>query len=259
MPSPSMSAADRQPPQAWGAGAHRIVPHDGAGVRLRLVSMVQPPILLDDGFPRSSGLWVSSNLLLPGCESALTQRHMAVQGLLVRLEALAGQEGRELNRTLRLFSDNRLSQVHANSADFERLSAPSGLSGPAVPPVCGDAIACIDEEREWLLVDAQKGFHPGGMAPSAALIASIVRLAEVPVHARRRLVDAGDPAGTIEAARPLVLEAARALVQQGLGDTKVQLSAQAIALGEHLSPAHLIQWLLTDAALPFRDQALPTT
>lgn len=59
---------------------------------------------------------------------------MAVQGLLVRLEALAGQEGRELNRTLRLFSDNRLSQVHANSADFERLSAPSGLSGPAAHP-----------------------------------------------------------------------------------------------------------------------------
>ncbi|WCM87876.1 hypothetical protein [Acidovorax sp. NCPPB 3576] len=258
MPSTSMSASAKQPPQAWGAGAHRIVPHEGVGVRLRLVSMVQPPIFLDDGFPRSSGLWVSSNLLLPGCESALTQRHMAVQGLLVRLEALAGQEGRTLNRTLRLFSDNRLSQVHASSADFERLSAPSGLSGPAGPAASGTETACIDEEREWLLVDAQKGFHPGGVAPSAALIAALVRLAEVPVHARRRLVDAGDPAGTIEAAKPLVLEAARALAQQGLGDTKVQLSAQAIALAEHLSPAHLIQWLLTDAALPFRDRTLPT-
>jgi len=258
MPSPSLRAAT-PPPQAWGAGAHRIVPHGGVGVRLRLVSMVQPPIFLDDGFPRSSGLWVSSNLLLPGCESALTQRHMALQGMLVRLETLAGEEGRSLNRALRLLSDNQLSQVHANSADFERLRLPCATAGGGAGDAAhaDAAIACIDEEREWLLVDAQQGFQPGSVAPSPALIASLVRLAEVPAHARRKLVDAGDPAENIESAKPLVLEAARALAQQGLGDTKVQLSAQAIALADHLSPAHLIQWLLTDAALPFRDKALP--
>ncbi|GKT20978.1 hypothetical protein [Acidovorax sp. SUPP3334] len=255
MPSPSLRAAT-PPPQAWGAGAHRIVPNGGVGVRLRLVSMVQPPIFLDDGFPRSSGLWVSSNLLLPGCESALTQRHMALQGLLVRLETLAGEEGRSLNRALRLLSDNQLSQVHANSADFERLRLPAAAAGDTAHGSA--AIACIDEEREWLLVDAQQGFQPGSVSPSPALIASLVRLAEVPAHARRKLVDAGDPAGNIESAKPLVLEAARAFAQQGLGDTKVQLSAQALALADQLSPVHLIQWLLTDAALPFRDKALPT-
>ncbi|RAR72715.1 hypothetical protein AX018_10778 [Paracidovorax anthurii] len=233
------------PSSAWRSGASRLVSRSGGpGVQLRLLSLVDPPVLLDDGFPQTSGLWVSSHLRFAGGVTSLTRLHLALQGLLLRLETLAGPGCTALNTTLRLLVDSRLTHVYASSVDFQRLTGQFSPAGSRDPSVVG-----IDEMQEWLVVDAQQSFE--NAAPSAALISSLVRMAEVPGTARRRPLMPGDATdAALGTSHALMLETARALAQRSLGDTAVALSQPAMDLAARLGPAPLLHWLLTDLPIP---------
>ncbi|SFD78299.1 hypothetical protein [Paracidovorax konjaci] len=242
-PSPSPAA-----PVAWRSGASRLVSRAGLpGVQLQLLSLVDPPVLLDDGFPQTSGLWVSSHLRFTGGAASLTRLHLALQGLLLRLETLAGPGCTAMNHTLRMLVDNRLTHVYASTADFQRLI---GQYEPA--PSREPQLVSIDVAHDWLVVDAQQSFE--NASPSAALIAALVRLAEVPGAARRRLAVPGETLESAQGAnRSLMLETARALAQRGLGDSAAALSNPASALASQLGHGSLVQWLLTDLPIPVPD------
>ncbi|AVS87228.1 hypothetical protein [Paracidovorax avenae] len=233
-------------PAAWRSGANRLVSCGGRpGVQLRLVSLVEPPLLLDEGFPQASGLWVSSQLRFSCGMNSLALLHMAMHGLLIRLESMAGaSHGMAANHTLRMLVEGRLTHVFASTADFQRLTGHAD-DGTAPLPRLVD----IDVEHDWLVVDAQRGFHNARPAP--ALIAGLVRLAEIPRAARRldMLPDTG-PAGPDGDRLALLLEAARALAQQDLGDRGATLSQDAGTLASRLGVRTLVQWLLSDLPLP---------
>ncbi|WP_046060347.1 hypothetical protein [Paracidovorax citrulli] len=238
-------------PAAWRSGANRLVSCGGRpGVQLRLVSLVEPPLLLDEGFPQASGLWVSSQLRFSRGMNSLALLHMAMHGLLIRLESMAGAgRCRDANHTLRMLVEGRLTHVFASTADFQSLTGHADADPPSLP-----RLVDIDLEHDWLVVDAQRGFD--NARPSPALIAGLVRLAEIPKAARRldTLPDAG-PAGPDGDRLALLLEAARALAQQDLGDRAATLSQDAGTLASRLGVRTLVQWLLSDLPLP--DALLP--
>ncbi|WP_201501095.1 hypothetical protein, partial [Klebsiella oxytoca] len=114
-------------PAAWRSGATRLVPCGGRpGVQLRLVPLVEPPLLQGDGFPQAAGLWVSSQLRTPCATAQLARMHIALQGLLLRMEALAGGRAPASHPGLRMLVEGRLAHVYAGTSDFLLLTGGSG-------------------------------------------------------------------------------------------------------------------------------------
>jgi hypothetical protein len=219
-----------------------------AGLQLRMLSLVDPPVMAHEGNPRAAGLWVSDEMSQVSGERAVTTRHLELQGVLLRLEMLAGPEGLATNRALRLLTGSELTHVHASSSDFGQLAADFTPLGSDDTPIAG--VAFIDETRDWLVLDAERSFIGGGTRPAPALIAALAQLAELPYPARRRLHAVSGPTEGAETWRALMLEAARKLTRRSLGEPGVGLSERAGELAQQLGPMPLIQWLLSDLPMP---------
>lgn len=223
---------------AWRCGATRLVAGSGrAGVQLRLVSLVEPPLWREDGFPQAAGLWVSSQLRTPCGTTQLALMHIALQGLLLRMESLAGSHVPASHPSLRMLVEGRLAHVYASTSDFLQLTGASGAGEDALCRPVG-----IDPGRDWLVVDVQQGFQDA--RPTPALIAGLAHLAEMPLFARHK--------GTLHGgAQGLLLEGARELLQQALqGDPDASPSPSTAALAARFGASDLVQWLLTDRPLP---------
>lgn len=234
-PRPALPAA---PPAAWRSGATRLVQCGGRrGVQLRLVSLVEPPLLQGDGFPQAAGLWVSSQLRTTCPTAQLARMHIALQGLLLRVESLAGGRAPAAHPGLRMLVEGRLAHVYADTSDFLLLTGGSGPRGDAPGRPVG-----IDPGNDWLVVDVEQAFQD--TRPTPALIAGLARLAEMPLPARRRATQHGG-------AQALLLKGARALLAQALqGGPDAALPPSAAALAARFGAAALVRWLLTDRPLP---------
>ncbi len=225
-------------PAAWRSGATRLVQCGGRrSVQLHLVSLVEPPLLQGDGFPQAAGLWVSSPLRTPCATAQLARMHIALQGLLVRVESLAGGRAPADHPGLRMLVEGHLAHVYADTSDFLLLTGGSGPHGGAPGRAVG-----IAPGNDWLVVDVEQGFQD--VRPTPALIAGLARLAEMPLPARRRTTQHGG-------AQALLLEAARALLAQALqGGPDAALPPSAASLAARFGAGALVQWLLTDRPLP---------
>jgi hypothetical protein len=212
------------------------------------MSLVEPPVLLDEGDPRAAGIWVSEELSVSGGAQGLTRRHLALQGTLLRLGALGGDDGLATNRMLRTLVSSDLTHVHVSSADFHHLAADFAPLG--AEEAAQASVAFVDESRDWLVIDAERGFGGAGPDPAPALLAALARVAELPYPARRRLAGPGDSLESLETWRPLMLETARKLMRRSLGEPGVSLTERAADLARHLGPVPLIHWLLSDLPMP---------
>ncbi len=224
-------------PAAWRCGATRLVAGSGrASVQLRLVSLVEPPLLQEDGFPQAAGLWVSSQLRPPCGTTPLALMHFALQGLLLRMESLAVEQVPASHPTLRMLVEGRLAHVFASTSEFLQLTGGGDAGEDALCRPVG-----IDPENEWLVVDVQQGFQDA--RPTPALIAGLAHLAEMPLPARRK--------GTLHGgAQALLLEGARQLLEQALqGEPDAAPSPSTTALAARFGASALVQWLLTDRPL----------
>jgi hypothetical protein len=219
-----------------------------SGLQLRLLSLVDPPVLADEGDPRAAGVWVSEDMSVMGGAHGLTTRHLALQGVLLRLGMLGGTEGVATNRALRTLTSSDLTHVHVNSADFRHLAADfTPLGGDESTAV---SVAFIDETRDWLVLDAERSFSSKHPEPTPALLAALARLAELPYPARRRLSNPGDSLENLETWRPLLLDTARKLMRRSLGEPGVGLTERAADLARQLGAVPLIHWLLSDLPMP---------
>jgi hypothetical protein len=219
-----------------------------SGPQLRLLSLVDPPVLMDEGDPRAAGIWVSEDMPVSGGTQGVTRRHLALQGTLLRLAMLGGSDGLATNRMLRTLVSSDLTHVHVSSADFQSLAAdfaPLG-SDEAAPA----SVAFVDESRDWLVLDAERSFTGQNPEPTPALLAALARVAELPYPARRRLAAPGESHESLETWRPLVLETARKLMRRSLGEPGVSLSDRAVDLARQLGPVPLVHWLLSDLPMP---------
>lgn len=233
-PAPTPPAAV---PAAWRCGATRLVAGGGrTSVQLRLVSLVEPPLWQEDGCPQAAGLWVPSHWRTPCGTTQLALMHIALQGLLLRMESLAG--GRAASHaSLRMLVEGRLAHVYASTSDFLQLTGGNGTGEDALCRPVG-----IDPANDWLVVDVQQGFQDA--RPTPALIAGLAHLAEMPLAARRK--------GTLHGgAQALLLEGARQLLEHALqGGPDAALSPSTAALAARFGASDLVQWLLTDRPLP---------
>ncbi|GEM_PF-5644669 len=214
-----------------------------AGGALRRVSLVEPPVQRPDGQPQASDLWVSPSLHALYGTASLVPLHMALQGLLVRLESLAGGDGAALHPMLRVLVKGRFAHAYATTSDFLHLTAPWGTDIGTEDGI-GTGARTVDAEagEGWLIVDVQQGFQHGRPVP--ALIAGLARLAEMPVAARRSEGLHGD-------AQALLLQGARHLLQHALhGDPAMEVPPAAAALASRFGERPLVRWLLTDHPLP---------
>lgn len=247
-PFPGLMPPLPQPPRRPGRGITPPSRGSRPGLQLRMLSLVDPPVLRDAGDPRAAGVWVSEDMSVAGGATGLTKRHLALQGVLLRLSMLGGSDGVATNRMLRTLVGSELTHVHVSSSDFRRLAAdfvPLGSDDPAPADV-----AFIDESREWLVLDAERSFSSQSPQPTPALLAALARLAELPYPARRRLAAAGESGECLETWKPLMLETARKLMRRSLGEPGVGLSDRAADLARQLGPAPLIHWLLSDLPMP---------
>ncbi|MGM9488024.1 hypothetical protein [Ideonella sp. YS5] len=218
------------------------------GLQLRLLSLVDPPVLADEGDPRAAGVWVSEDMSVAGGAHGLTTRHLALQGVLLRLSMLGGHEGLATNRALRTLTSSDLTHVHVSSSDFQHLAADfTPLGSDEVAPI---SVAFIDETRDWLVLDAERSFSSKHPEPTPALLAALARLAELPYPARRCLTQPGESPESLEALRPLLLDTARKLMRRSLGEPGVGLTEHAADLARQLGPVPLIHWLLSDLPMP---------
>jgi hypothetical protein len=219
-----------------------------AGLQLRLLSLVDPPVMVDEGDPRAAGIWVSEDMSVAGGAHGLATRHLALQGVLLRLSMLGGSEGMATNRALRTLTSSDLTHVHLSSADFQHLAADfTPLGSDETAPV---GVAFIDEARDWLVLDAERSFSSKHPEPTPALLAALARLAELPYPSRRRLATPGESLESLETWRPLLLDTARKLMRRSLGEPGVGLTERAADLARQLGPAPLIHWLLSDLPMP---------
>lgn len=236
------------PPRRPGRGITPPSRGSRPGLQLRRLSLMDPPVMMGEGDPRAAGVWVSEDMSVAGGATGLTRRHLALQGVLLRLSMLGGSDGLATNRMLRTLVSSELTHVHVSSSDFQYLAADFTPLGSEEPAQVG--VAFIDESRDWLVLDAERCFSSQHIDPTPALLASLARLAELPYPARRRLVTPGESLESIETWRPLMLEAARKLMRRSLGEPGVGLSERAAELARQLGPAPLIHWLLSDLPMP---------
>lgn len=250
-PSPFSGLMPPLPTPARRPGRGITPPSRGsrAGLQLRLLSLVDPPVMMGEGDPRAAGIWVSQDMPVNGGTDGVTRRHLALQGTLLRLAMLGGSEGLATNRMLRTLTSSELTHVHVNSADFQSLAAdftPLGGGNETTAP----SVAFVDESRDWLVIDAERGFTGRHPEPTPALLAALARAAELPYPSRRRLGTPDESLESIETWRPLMLETARKLTRRSLGEPGVSLSDRAADLARQLGPAPLIHWLLADLPMP---------
>lgn len=246
-PFPGLMPSLPQPPRRPGRGITPPSRGSRPGLQLRMLSLVEPPVLVDEGDP-AAGVWVSEDMSVAGGATGLTKRHLALQGVLLRLSMLGGSDGLATNRKLRTLVGSELTHVYVSSSDFQHLAAdfvPLGCDEPA--PV---GAAFVDESRDWLVLDAERSFTSQSPEPTPALLASLARLAELPYPARRRLNTSGESVESLETWKPLMLETARKLMRRSLGEPGVGLSERAADLARQLGPAPLIHWLLSDLPMP---------
>jgi hypothetical protein len=253
LPSPLPGLMPLAPTPSRRPGRAIVPPSRGSrtGPQLRLLSLVDPPVLRDEGDPRAAGIWVSEDMLGNGGVQGLTRRHLALQGTLLRLGMLAGSEGLATNRMLRTLVSSELTHVHVSSADFQRLAADFAPLGSDEATTA--SVAFVDESRDWLVLDAERSFTGHAPEPTPALLAALARAAELPYPARRRLATAGESPESLETWRPLMLETARKLMRRSLGEPGVSMSERATELTRQLGPAPLIHWLLSDLPMPVPD------
>lgn len=242
LPTPSNRPGRRITPPSRGSRS---------GLQLQLLPLMDPPVLADEGDPRAAGIWVSEDMSFSGGARGLTRRHLALQGVLLRLGMLGGSEGMATNRSLRTLVSSELTHVHVSSRDFEHLAA--DFKPPGTDDGAPLGAAFIDESRDWLVLDAERGFTNDSPEPTPALLSALARLAELPYPVRRRLTSAGDSAESIETWRPLMLETARKLMRRSLGEPGVGLTERSAELARQLGPVPLIHWLLSDLPMPVPD------
>ena len=212
-------------------------------VSLRLQSLVDPPLRGDEHHARSAGVWFSDDGSLSTDARCLTARHLALQGLLLKLEVLAGTQGPLTNRALRLLTGNRLSHVYACAEDFRRLACETSWArgNPTTHA------AFIDEVRDWLVLDAEQAFIDHSARPSSMLISALAHLAELPFPAQRAWARLdGAPGLQASELGPLMLDTARKLIRTELGEAGITLSVPAAELVERMGPTALVHWLLAD-------------
>lgn len=214
-----------------------------AGGALRRVSLVEPPVQRRDGLPQASDLWVSPSLHALCGTASLAPLHLALQGLLVRLETLAGGDGAALHPMLRVLVEGGFAPAYATTSDFLHLTAPWGTDiGTEDGVGTGARTVDADAGEGWLIVDVQQGFQHARPAP--ALIAGLARLAEMPAAARR-------PEGLHGDAQALLLRGARHLLEHALhGGPAMEVPPAAAALASRFGARPLMRWLLTDHPLP---------
>lgn len=214
-------------------------------VSLRLHSLVDPPVQGNDIHLKASGVWVSNGESPQIGSREVTARHLALQGLLLKLELLAGSHGPQANRMLRRMTEGQLTHVYASSADFRHLvrEVPSSETHLAAPA------AFIDDAREWLVVDSQQAFAGTSADPSPALITSLAHLAEPSPFERRVLALSDDPRDAQGALNALLLDTARKLMRRQLGEPGITLSGPAVELAKRLGEVNLVHWLLVDLPL----------
>jgi len=214
------------------------------GVSLRLQSLIDPPLRGDELDASAAGVLFSDDGSLSTDVRCLTARHLSLQGLLLKLEVLAGAQGPLTNRALHLLTGNRLSHVYACAEDFRRLACETSWArgNPATHA------AFIDEARDWLVLDAEQAFVDHSAQPSPLLIDALAHLAELPFPARHSLAWLGGSAGGVRPndLGPLMLDTARKLIRSELGEAGITLSAPAAELVRRLGPATLVHWLLAD-------------
>lgn len=213
------------------------------GVSLRLQSLVEPPLRGDEHLVKAAGVWYSDNGALSTDVRCLTARHLALQGLLLKLELLAGTEGPLTNHTLRLLTGNRLSHVYACADDFRSLACETSWArgNPTTHA------AFIDEVKDWLVLDAEQAFIDYSAQPSPMLISALAHLAELPFPAQRLFAQIeGSAGGRVNELGPLMLDTARKLIRSELGEAGITLSGPAAELVRRMGPAALVHWLLAD-------------
>jgi hypothetical protein len=250
-PFPGLMPSLPQPPRRPGRAITPPSRGSRPGLQLRMLSLVEPPVLVDDGDPRAAGVWVSEDMSVAGGATGLTKRHLALEGVLLRLSMLGGKDGLATNRMLRTLVGSELTHVHVSSSDFKYLAADFAPLGSDDPTPF--SVAFIDESRDWLVLDAERAFTSQSPEPTPALLAALARLAELPYPARRRLATSGESLESLETWKPLMLETARKLMRRSLGEPGVGLSERAADLARQLGPAPLIHWLLSDLPMPVPD------
>jgi len=254
-PLPGLMTSIPPSPRRAGRGITPLSRGSRAGLPLRLLSLVDPPVLVDEGDPRAAGVWVSEDMSVSGGTHGLTRRHLALQGTLLRLGMLGGSHAVATNRKLRTLLGSELTHVHVSSADFRYLAADFAPLGSeeatsATSAATSISVAFIDESRDWLVLDAERSFAGNSPEPTPALLAALARLAELPYPARRRLTTAGESLEDLATWRPLLLDTARKLMRRSLGEPGVGLTERASELARQLGPAPLIHWLLSDLPMP---------
>jgi len=212
-------------------------------VSLRMQPLVDPPFRNDVQHEKTAGVWVSDDGSVASSVRSLTVRHLTVQGLLLKLEILGGDQGQLMNPSLRLLTGNHLSHVYACDQDFKQLACETSWAG-GNPTT---RAAFIDEARSWLVLDAAEAFIGDSAQASPTLISALAHLAELPSAARASFsgleVPSDVPADDLG---PLMLDTARKLIRSGLGESGITLSKPASELVKRLGRHTLVHWLLAD-------------
>jgi hypothetical protein len=199
-------------------------------LNLRYHRLMDPSPGVPESDSPGAGLWLSRNIDPCIGPQAVFQRHLAVLDLLHSLRMLGEEAALRFNpRMTRLFSEH-MTHVYLSSIDFATASKAN--------PTCNQgAIAFLHDTCDWFVIDIERALEGGGeLKPTAAMIQSLVRIAEAPM-----LLAAQDPS---------LKDTARRLARHALGESGIALSEEAKIAVKRFGSKDLLRWLLVGTPLP---------